>query len=143
MSVCHRERLEGCLVWLVEELNQKMPLALPLQPRSGARVWPDRAAGKTQTPMLRAMLSAAMRQSIDRASFHQRMIHVEDLVEPGSQQVGLSAFVPFLRPHRSLPRSFATTVESRVRARYNLPEIAAQATILGKVKCYTRAKILN
>jgi len=45
------------------------------------------------------------------------MAHVEDLIEPGLQQVTLSDFPPFPGPHRALPRCFGATAESRGRTR--------------------------
>ena len=43
---------------------------------------------------------------VDRPrQLHQRVVHVDDLVEPRAKQILLAAFPPFPWPHRTLPQS--------------------------------------
>jgi hypothetical protein len=44
------------------------------------------------------------------------MVEGNDLVEPGSEQIGLSLFDRFSQPHQSLPIASYPTMETRRRA---------------------------
>ncbi|WP_210213027.1 hypothetical protein, partial [Mesorhizobium sp. M1E.F.Ca.ET.041.01.1.1] len=72
-----------------------------------------------------------------------RMVHVEDLIEPGPQQVRLAAVSPFLRPHRLLPLSGRNAIESRNADANILPEIAGQHHNFRQNKTRNQGKILN
>jgi hypothetical protein len=71
------------------------------------------------------------------------MIHVEDLIEPGSQQVDLAVVALLPGTHRLLPRRFANARESRNAGQIILPKIEAKSHQIPQNQTANRNKIPN
>ncbi|RWP59740.1 MAG: hypothetical protein EOR08_22490 [Mesorhizobium sp.] len=76
---------------------------------------------------------------VDRArQLHQRPIHVEHLIEPGPEQVGLAALSELPRSHCPRTPRFVRTM---AQAGSNLPESSSIATKSGKREYLFKSKI--